>query len=98
MARPVAFLLAGLLALLQIPLWFGSGGLIAMMQLKHEIVEQQGENSRLRERNRALEAEVVDLKKGYEAIEARARRDLGMIRHNETYYRIVTKPSREKPR
>ncbi|MEK7734101.1 MAG: cell division protein FtsB [Pseudomonadota bacterium] len=93
MRRPIAYGLAGLLVLLQIPLWFGSGGLIAMWQLKHEIGQQQVENRKLRERNRALEAEVVDLKQGYEAIEARARHELGMIRRNETYYRIVTPPA-----
>ncbi len=95
MRRPIAYVLAGLLVVLQIPLWFGSGGLIAMWQLKHEIGQQQAENRRLRERNRALEAEVVDLKQGYEAIEARARHELGMIRRNETYYRIVTTPANE---
>ena len=90
MRRPIAYALVGLLVILQIPLWFGSGGLVAMWQLKREIGQQQGENRQLRERNRALEAEVTDLKQGYEAIEARARHELGMIRRNETYYRIVT--------
>jgi len=98
MARPIAYALVGLLILLQIPLWFGSGGLIAMWQLSGEIAEQQDENRQLRERNRALEAEVIDLKQGYEAIEARARHELGMIRRNETYYRIVTTPAKEERR
>jgi cell division protein FtsB len=98
MRRPIAIALVGLLVLLQIPLWFGSGGLIAMWQLKREISQQQAENRQLRERNHALEAEVVDLKQGFEAIEARARQELGMIRRNETYYRVVTAPVKDGQR
>jgi len=53
--------------------------------------EQQQENARLRERNDALDAEVNDLKKGVDAIEERARSDLGMIKKDETFYQVIDK-------
>jgi len=74
---------------LQYPLWFGDGGLFALWNLKQEIATQHAENIALKERNRALEAEVLDLKKGYEALEERARAELGMVRKGETLYQII---------
>ncbi len=84
----VALLIAVLL-LLQYRLWVGDGSLAEVWQLRREIAAQEAENQRLRERNRVLEAEVQDLKKGFKAIEERARSELGMIRENETFYQIV---------
>lgn len=60
-----------------------------MRQLEKELVAQRAENQKLLERNRALQAEVEDLKKGLAAIEERAREELGMIRHDETFYQVV---------
>lgn len=84
----VALLIAVLLWL-QYRLWVGDGSLAEVWQLRREIAAQETENQRLRERNRVLEAEVQDLKKGFKAIEERARSELGMIRENETFYQIV---------
>ncbi len=78
-----------LLLLLQYRLWVGEGSLAEVSHLKREIAAQQQELARLRQRNRALMAEVQDLKQGLTAIEERARSELGMIRKGETFYQII---------
>jgi cell division protein FtsB len=78
-----------LLVYLQFRLWFGDGSLQEVWQLHREVEEQREENVRLRERNDALDAEVRDLQQGLDAIEERAREDLGMIREGETFYQVV---------
>lgn len=78
-----------LLLLLQYSLWFGNGGLLRVWQLNRTVTEQKAENAKLKERNEALEAEVRDLKKGLEAIEERARSDLGMIKKDETFFQVI---------
>lgn len=78
-----------LLLLLQYSLWFGNGGLLRVWQLNQSVEAQKAENTRLKERNEALEAEVRDLKKGLEAIEERARTDLGMIKKDETFFQVI---------
>ena len=85
-----------LLALLlaeQYALWFGNGGILVAWDLHREIDAQQTENARLQERNQALEAEVVDLKRGLDAIEERARMELGMVKQGETFYRVIENPA-----
>ncbi|MEW7980700.1 MAG: cell division protein FtsB [gamma proteobacterium symbiont of Phacoides pectinatus] len=79
-----------LLLVLQYRLWVGEGSLAEVHLLKREIAAQQDELATLRERNRALEAEVLDLKQGLQAIEERARSELGMIREGEIFYQVVT--------
>ena len=74
---------------LQIKLWFGEGGMRDVWRLEDSIAAQQVENEQLQERNRALAAEVIDLKQGLEAIEERARNELGMIREGEVFYQVV---------
>jgi len=78
-----------LLLILQYTLWFGNGGLLRVWQLNAMVDRQKVENEELRERNRALEAEVLDLKQGMEAIEERARSDLGMVKKDETFFQVV---------
>ncbi|MEX1080861.1 MAG: cell division protein FtsB [Halofilum sp. (in: g-proteobacteria)] len=78
-----------LLAGVQYRLWFADGGLLEVRELRQQVSEQRSENARLRERNRALSAEVRDLKQGLDALEARARAELGMVGENETFYRVV---------
>ncbi len=78
-----------LLLALQYPLWFGNGGVVAVWRLKREIAEQRAENERLRARNEALTADVIDLKQGLAAIEERARIELGMIKRGETFYQVI---------
>lgn len=83
------YTLFGLLVVLQYPLWFGSGGVLTLWRLNREIAAQKVDNAQLKERNAALEAEVNDLKQGYEAIEERARAELGMVKKGETFYQVI---------
>lgn len=77
------------LAGLQYRLWVGEGSLAQVSELKRQIADQQGENERLLERNRILEAEVLELKKGMETVEERARHELGMVKEGETLYQLA---------
>lgn len=88
-ARFGLFALVALLALLQLRLWTGDGGVRELWRLGRMIEAQQQENAVLRERNEALDAEVLDLKEGAAAVEERARRDLSMIRRDETFFQSV---------
>lgn len=85
----IAIVLTGLLVLLQYRLWFGNSSIPQVRQLEKIRQEQIMENDVLRERNRSLTAEVLDLKTGLEAIEERARTEMGMIKQGETFYQIV---------
>lgn len=87
--KTLVALLLVIFVLLQYRLWLGDGSLVKVWQLKQAIARQQEENQQLTERNRALEAEVRDLKEGVAAIEERARTELGMIRDGETFYQVV---------
>ncbi len=78
-----------ILAGLQYRLWVGEGSLADVVRLNQEIDEQQLENERLLERNKVLAAEVKGLKSGLEAVEERAREDLGMIKPGETFFMVV---------
>lgn len=78
-----------LLVVLQYQLWLGSGGIREAWRLEQVVTAQRQENETLRQRNDALEAEVRDLKSGLEAVEERARRELGMIRGGEVFYQVV---------
>lgn len=90
--KPVYYVLIGIILLLQYPLWFGSGGALAYWRLHQGIETQTSDNKKLLERNESLKAEVIDLKSGQEAIEERARSELGMVKANETFYQVVTSP------
>lgn len=78
-----------ILALLQYKLWFGNGSLTEVWRLRQAIQIQEKENTSLRERNQALSAEVKDLKQGLDAVEERARSELGMIKKNEVFYQVI---------
>ncbi|WP_372875987.1 cell division protein FtsB [Pseudomonas sp.] len=78
-----------LLVGLQYRLWVGDGSLAQATDLKQQIADQQGANQRLLERNRILEAEVMELKKGMETVEERARHELGMVKEGETLYQLT---------
>lgn len=93
--RWLLWLLVVLLVLLQYRLWVGDGSLAEVWELYQQVEAQREENQRLRERNQALEAEVTDLKQGLDAIEERAREELGMIRDGETFYQIIEEPPRQ---
>ena len=83
-----------LIAAIQAPLWFGKGGWLRVWELRQEVQTAQAKNENLRARNAALEAEVRDLKTGHEAVEERARSELGMIKQDEVFYQLV-EPARQ---
>ncbi|MBT8132810.1 MAG: cell division protein FtsB [Gammaproteobacteria bacterium] len=71
--------------------WLSDDGIREVWRLEQAVAEQQALNEKLRRRNSELEAEVADLKGGSDAIEERARAELGMTRENETFYNVVEK-------
>ena len=89
MSRFLSFMLVVILAGLQYRIWVGEGSLAEVWRLTQSIEAQSAKNLELRERNQRLHAEVLDLKQGMEAIEERARRELGMIAKGEVFYQIV---------
>ena len=78
-----------LLILLQYRLWVGNGSLTEVHHLQEQISQMEQENDSLKERNLSLAAEVYDLKQGKDAIEERARSEMGMVKHDETFYQII---------
>jgi len=88
--RSLAYILAGLVLALQYPLWIGKGSWLKVWELDRQLTQQREGNARLKARNDALDAEVRDLKQGLEAIEERARLELGMIKKDEIFYQVVT--------
>jgi len=87
--RLLIFILLILFVVLQYRLWVGEGSLAEVSNLSDKVEAQKIDNQRLKDRNAALDAEVQDLKTGYEAIEERARSELGMIKDDETFYQVV---------
>ena len=90
--HPFRWIVLGLIALLiglQGKLWFGQGGRPEVRQLQGRVATQRRENAELRKRNEALAAEVEDLKSGTEAVEERARSELGMIKPGEVFYQVI---------
>jgi cell division protein FtsB len=86
--RTVAIIFVLLILALQYPMWFGKGGWLQLRELNAQVAAQRRTNAELKARNQALDAEVRDLKTGYEAIEERARSELGMIRQDEIFFQL----------
>lgn len=74
---------------LQYRLWFGDGSLSEVVKLSRELELQKQKLKQLEEKNRRLEAQVLDLQNGFDAYEEKARNDLGMIKKDETFFQIV---------
>ena len=89
--RWLALVFVLLIAALQYPMWLGKGGWLQVRELSRQVEEQRTTNAQLKERNGALDAEVRDLKTGSEAIEERARSELGMVRHDEVFFQVQDK-------
>jgi cell division protein FtsB len=87
--RWFALTLGIIVLLLQYRLWMSADGVRELGRLEQAVAEQRSENEQLASRNAQLAAEVRDLKKGFTALEERARSDLGMIARNETFYQVV---------
>ena len=85
----LATALLAMLIFLQYHLWFAPGGLCDWWQLKKKLSQQMRENTSLKKRNDLLSFQVRRLQNSQDAVEARARSELGMIKNNETYYQIV---------
>ena len=82
-------LLIALIVLLQYPLWLGDGGWLKVWNQARMLEKQQALNDQLRVRNETLSAEVRDLQQAHDALEERARGELGMVRPDEIFVRVV---------
>ncbi len=87
--RAVTLILASLLLLLQYPLWIGKGSWLKVWDINRQLEDQKLANQQTRFRNAKLDAEVRDLKQGTDAIEERARSELGMIKSEEVFYQVL---------
>lgn len=97
MLRWTCLVLLVLLIALQVHLWAGQGGLRELWRIEQRVEGQKEANTQLRTRNDKLSAEVEDLKQGSEAIEERARSELGLLKPGETFYRVVDPDSGGAP-
>ncbi|MDR9827145.1 cell division protein FtsB [Vibrio sp. FNV 38] len=91
--RIFALMLLLVLGWLQYQLWFGKNGVSDLTTTKKELTAQLQVNKNLRERNNEMFAEIDDLRQGLDAIEERARHELGMVKEDETFYRIIGEDS-----
>ncbi len=89
----ISVILVILVCLLQYRLWFGKNSVPDYLEMEKQVAEQRKQNANLAQRNNLLKADIEDLKMGIEAIEERARNELGLIKQGETFYRIL--PSQE---
>jgi cell division protein FtsB len=87
--KALSVALAALIVLIQYPLWFGKGSWMRVWDVDRQIKTQRDKNARLQTRNVVLEAEVRDLKQGYDAVEERARSELGMIKQDEVFFQVL---------
>ncbi len=91
MRRWPTWVLFFLIAVLQYPLWFGKGGWLRVWDMDQQLEAQQEVNQKLELRNAGLDAEVRDLTNGYEAIEERARFELGLVKQGEVFVQVPQK-------
>ncbi|MFY7697449.1 MAG: septum formation initiator family protein [Legionella sp.] len=84
--RMVIICLALVFAGLQYKLWLGEGSILQWIELEKKLAQQKLENKRLLARNNAMQADIVELKSGDQALEELARYELGMVKNNEVYY------------
>lgn len=84
----IVFLLI-LISLLQYRLWYGDGSIAQSQKYQQQLASLQDQLKTKQQRNKALEAEVLDLRKGKEAIEEIARHDLGLIKKDETFFQVI---------
>jgi cell division protein FtsB len=95
--RWLALAFAVLIVALQYPMWLGKGGWLQVREYDRQLAAQREANAKLKVRNDTLDADVRDLKTGNEAIEERARAELGMIRHDEVFFQIPSGGAGVKP-
>ncbi len=90
--RWLTLIFVALIAALQYPLWLGKGSWLRVWEVDRSATQQKEINQKLRARNASLDAEVRDLKQGYDAIEERARSELGMIKRDEIFFQVLEEP------
>ena len=95
--RILALIFVALIVALQYPMWLGKGGWLQVRELDRQLAAQRETNAQLKVRNEALDADVRDLKSGFEAIEERARSELGMVRSDEVFFQLQPAGSRPRP-
>ena len=95
--RILALIFVALIVALQYPMWLGKGGWLQVRELDRQLAAQRETNAQLKARNEALDADVRDLKSGFEAIEERARSELGMVRSDEVFFQLQPAGSRPRP-
>jgi cell division protein FtsB len=91
MRWPTLVLIA-LVVLLQYPLWLGKGGWLRVWEVDRQLAAQREVNQKLEIRNAGLDAEVRDLKSGFDAIEERARFELGLVKPDEVFVQVPEHP------
>ncbi len=89
--RILTGILVALILAIQYPLWLGKGGWLRAWDVDRQVDAQRARNERLEVRNGALAAEVTDLKQGHDAIEERARYELGMVKNDEVFFQVPRK-------
>lgn len=94
--RWLAVGLIALIVLLQYPLWLGKGGWLKVWEYDRQLKVQREETRKLEIRNAGLDAEVRDLKQGYDAIEERARFELGMVKQDEVFVQMPDEPAEKR--
>ena len=87
--RWISLILVALILLLQYPLWLGKGSWLKVWDIGQQVDAQKRINQQTQTRNAVLDAEVRDLKQGTEAIEERARSELGMVKRDEVFFQII---------
>ena len=87
--RILVAVLGALIVLVQYPLWLGKGGWLRVGELDRQVQALRESNKLLETRNQKLDAEVRDLKQGFDAIEERARFELGMVRQDEIFFQVL---------
>ena len=89
--RALAGVLGALILAIQVPLWLGKGGWLRVWDVDRQLEARHEKNAGLEKRNAALAAEVGDLKQGFDAIEERARYELGMVKNDELFFQVPGK-------
>jgi cell division protein FtsB len=87
----LAGILGALIVVIQFPLWLGKGGWLRVWELDQQVAAQRAQNAKLEARNAGIAAEVRDLKQGLDAVEERARYELGLVRPDEVFFQTVEK-------
>ena len=95
--RPLTAILLGLAVVIQYPLWLGKGGWLKVWDSDRQLRQQRETNRQLELRNTGLEAETRNLKSGLEAVEERARYELGMIKADEVFYQLPKRSVAPRP-